>query len=35
MHAVISHSYSVIITGKLQKRLSTHTREQIRMLVYY
>jgi len=35
MHAAIRHSYSVIIIGKFQKRLSTYGREQIKMPVYY
>jgi len=35
MHAAISHSYAVIVTGKFQKRLSTYGREQVRMLVCY
>jgi len=34
MRVAISHSYAVV-TGKFQKRLSTHGREQIRRLVYY
>jgi len=35
MRAAISRSYSVFVTGKIQKRLSTYGREQARMLVYY
>jgi len=34
MRVAIRHSYVVIVTGMLQKRLSTYEREQIRMLVY-
>jgi len=31
MHAAISHGYSVIATGKFEKRLSTYRREQVKM----
>jgi len=35
MRATISYTYAVIVTGNIQKRLSTYGREQIRMSVYY
>jgi len=35
MCVVISYSYTVVVTGKFQKRLSTYGREQVKMAVYY